>query len=884
MSSESERPDLDQAFDSPSIPKSGGMSTRASASLGVVEEVDSDEDRSTIFGETENETKVKAEFDSFEKALDAEVSDVKNVVKSVFDSPSFNTNASIFESKSSVAEFDGTIEDLTKEDKILVARASVGRDLLSTPDQKTEPEVKGASSASSTSSMSSNLPKYMHNKKYRVTVVPSYEHSRRNICGRPVGRAGVSFCTLRGCEKTHKPMNDRIRLEPGQVFIAKSDEEAFISPSVNSSEVGDRIIGNWMKHSMSIGDWEKEFDAAKLAYETQKETATALDEEEKTHENNAKTEVKKESVISKELLKQMFDSMDFSVYVSNYKESMHDLDEMNSCLESLDQALMDNTSDHQKLYKTLSNLGQAFVNLEENVKDTYDTFSTQIGSKPHDLPEALDSGSLWDTMGNFSDMLSSMETVLEEKHESAFKDLGDKLKGRLDELESVVQRSHLAVDFEKLELNVKKAKQDIDKHLKMSTADLRADLSEDLRTLKRKHGKLNEYVSALVSKTAEKLAEVRGKLIFVAKEVQDLQGDRCSAGFNTGSEQTQQDSQIPILLSKIEKIEKRIKGNGKSIKFQSFGFNGKPEADAWCETHIPDGKFGLILDFPALMEHVHQRITGIESLSRFEKLKKLNIESNHEGVFIMSYESRIPQFFDRSTKHTVYKSSDSMFSEIKSYDQWNEPTFGFKEKWKSELESIREAHTNAIHTAFNYAPQGNPYYTAALASVDSVIAFCYNFMQFIDNTYIKYSINKFGSNKAWHVTTKLATALMLEMSKPRESALNSLSPNNTLHNAKVVFWTTCLSIDVMNEITTKNFIDHPAVSNELLQFLSTNTTVEAVEVLKQQMSDVKENEKRLNLAVKGAGTKADTASDKVAKLEAVVKELRKELDTLKKKK
>lgn len=71
----------------------------------------------------------------------------------------------------------------------------------------------------------------------------------------------------------------------------------------------------------------------------------------------------------------------------------------------------------------------------------------------------------------------------------------------------------------------------------------------------------------------------------------------------------------------------------------------------------------------------------------------------------MSYESRIPQFFDRSKKHTVYQSSDSMFGEIKSYDLWNDPTFGFKEKWKTELESIRDAHISAIHTAFNCAPQ-----------------------------------------------------------------------------------------------------------------------------------------------------------------------------------
>ena len=48
---------------------------------------------------------------------------------------------------------------------------------------------------------------------------------------------------------------------------------------------------------------------------------------------------------------------------------------------------------------------------------------------------------------------------------------------------------------------------------------------------------------------------------------------------------------------------------------------------------------------------------------------------------------------------------------------------------------------------------------------------------------------KVWQEKAWHVTTKNATTLMLEISKPRESTFNKLETDNSdkTFNAGVVF-------------------------------------------------------------------------------------------------
>ena len=65
-------------------------------------------------------------------------------------------------------------------------------------------------------------------------------------------------------------------------------------------------------------------------------------------------------------------------------------------------------------------------------------------------------------------------------------------------------------------------------------------------------------------------------------------------------------------------------------------------------------------------------------------------------------------------------------------------------------------------------------YSVATSLVSDTIAWTYELINYIDVTYLEYSDRKFGAKKAWHVTTNLATALILEVSKPRESTFNEL--------------------------------------------------------------------------------------------------------------
>ena len=164
------------------------------------------------------------------------------------------------------------------------------------------------------------------------------------------------------------------------------------------------------------------------------------------------------------------------------------------------------------------------------------------------------------------------------------------------------------------------------------------------------------------------------------------------------------------------------------------------------------------------------------------------------------------------------------------YEKWDDPSSGHKVTLELQIQRFHLQHIAVIRKKL--APSSQMYHVA-VASLGFTIAWAATFFAYIDKYFKTYSVGKCGKEKAWHVTTKLATALLLEMSKPREGTFDSLELGfeNKSFNARVGFYNTLRSLDAMQEITKCNLSDHPAVLQELVKFLSMNTSVEAVDVL-----------------------------------------------------
>ena len=132
-----------------------------------------------------------------------------------------------------------------------------------------------------------------------------------------------------------------------------------------------------------------------------------------------------------------------------------------------------------------------------------------------------------------------------------------------------------------------------------------------------------------------------------------------------------------------------------------------------------------------------------------------------KALSVTSFEVVVPRFLSKSGVHSVVGNEESYFSHI-SFAQWNNYNSGYKNKLKKELEIFRRSHLAAIKEIL--APS-NPMYNLAASSLNTSISWAIGLINYIGNTYDKYSMEKFGVVKSWHITTKLDMAIILEVGK-----------------------------------------------------------------------------------------------------------------------
>ena len=328
------------------------------------------------------------------------------------------------------------------------------------------------------------------------------------------------------------------------------------------------------------------------------------------------------------------------------------------------------------------------------------------------------------------------------------------------------------------------------------------------------------------------------------------------------------------MMALEQEVARNRQADGEAVCFFNLGFRSKKESDAWLILNAPKEFFGYLVDFHTVMEHVHHQITGIDSLSSLGKLYKLKLSTISESLSMTSFETTEPRFLTASGSHCVINSESSYFSHITSFNQWNEPLEGFKKRWKQELINFRTSHTETIQ---NHLSPSSPIYSLALTSLTESVSWVLGLINYIDETYATYSNGKFGNKKAWHVSTKLATALIQDVGVPMRGVMNSFQAGAAQSINQVIFYATLRSLDRMALILSKSYRDAPAVSTELVKFLSMNTSVEAVDKLVDQSRDFQTTITTMTKTVASVSKDSGTIGNNVDKLKHEITELKKRL-------
>jgi hypothetical protein len=311
-----------------------------------------------------------------------------------------------------------------------------------------------------------------------------------------------------------------------------------------------------------------------------------------------------------------------------------------------------------------------------------------------------------------------------------------------------------------------------------------------------------------------------------------------------------------------------------AIRFAGLGFRSSKESSAWLVTHMPEHHCGLLVDVHIVMEHIQSSITGTDTINMLEKLFKLKLQTLADGMAMKSYERKIPRFFSQSSVHRVIKHDDSHFESIATYEEWDTPVSGYRARLKEELVTFRAAHLGNIDETLE---RDSMIYAVANMALTDAIGWMEGFIVFIDDYYRELSKARFGTKKAWHVTTRLGRRMLLEISMPRNGVQNSFQPGKNDQICQRIVWSVFKCQDIMARYKRHNYKDDPTVGSELVKFLAVNSGYEVLDSLKVDMVDVKVDlatvKKDIQVAIKAASSASNKADEGKKAHDALLKRL-----------
>ena len=668
-------------------------------------------------------------------------------------------------------------------------------------------------------------------KKYKLLCVDVPDDFCRTVMGQR-----SCFCMNKQCVTKHKNA-DKVTIYENNLYPIKSVEKtrstAFLEPTISISGLDEDIVESWSRSLKTLEQWTSIFRLTKMAKDIPGiPTAQAIIQEKKSER-----QAKEYKTPKKEKFKDMIDTSLPEVYASFTPAtgSFSSEDDARNFMIHIEQTFKNLNKEILKLNKNQVVMHDLLENGLSNLDIRVTDLEDDLGEKPVHLEREYDAPNVWGSVSALASMISNLnegkDTTMNEKSVRSILDLSVKELATKNELE-----------YDAIKLNVEFVK----------------------NTLVNVARSLKEQISTNVQNIAylEKSTSSRSNILSSDNALDDLSTDF---------------KELQVQVETLDAKMNNIDNKGDVIKFHGLNFLSKDEASAWLEHHVPSGNFGLLVDFHTLMEHIHHSITGVDSLKQLQNVYKLKMKTLSEALSVASFEIPMPRFFTCSGVHVVIDNQESYFSQIKTYKQWNNPNSGYKLRLKRELERFRRSHLSTIRESLSVR---NPLYQLATSTLTESISWANGLINYIDLTYEEYSSGKFGSAKSWHVTTKLATALIKEVNKPREGALNSFEAGNSLSISKVIFYAVLQSLDAMTTIAAMDYRDSPVVSTELVKFLSLNTDIDSVDKLEEQSAEHATNLKQLNKDTNTARTAINSVGNKTDELKKVVENIKKRVDKL----
>ena len=437
------------------------------------------------------------------------------------------------------------------------------------------------------------------NKKYKIFMVPGDEKEFRNICRAPVGQ-GNTFCTNRLCWIGKHSEATKFLCMKAEIYIMKNRSVAFGKPSISSTCLHGDIVNRWKGSPRTLSDWANQFRLAVNNFNESDEgiaTTAGMRKEAKFEKTAKMAQTPKRKRLKEEL--EIAPPTLYKGIVTELED--FDINDAKEHAHHFDEGLEILSSEMGKMSK----VQQFLANL---VKDTISSsnirladLNDEIGTKPCGLGSEFDAPDLWSTIGEVISNLTESTIKLEAEINEATNKLNSRIKA--------------------VEKNAKSR----------PGAEMNIQINKEIT-------KMQNIISLVVKKTNEGFEQQ-------SKRIKSISSSPSHTSFSPSFE-----SRVSRLEQELSKVRA---ADGEAIAFNNLGFRSKDEAGAWIDLNAPKDDFGYIVDFHTAMEHLHQQITGVDSLASLGKLYKLRLKKISEGVAMTSFEVNNPRYFTATGNHVV---------------------------------------------------------------------------------------------------------------------------------------------------------------------------------------------------------------------------------------
>jgi hypothetical protein len=117
-------------------------------------------------------------------------------------------------------------------------------------------------------------------------------------------------------------------------------------------------------------------------------------------------------------------------------------------------------------------------------------------------------------------------------------------------------------------------------------------------------------------------------------------------------------------------------------------------------------------------------------------------------------------------------------------------------------------------------------YTITKLALTASVSWIHGFISFIDTYCRELNKAKFGSAKAWHVTTRLAKRMLDDIASAQQSMHGLFIAGDPTKVCQKAVWGVLKEHDVMADFKKHGSKHHPTIASEMVKFSAVNTSFE----------------------------------------------------------